>query len=87
MDVQRRTLWFRWVVANALGELIGLGATFAVGFATFSLLGEAQGTIGAIAMLLLFTASGAIVLQVDAQPLGPRRVERVLGVDSPNGGQ
>jgi hypothetical protein len=26
-----RTLWLRWVAANALGEMFGLGLTFAVG--------------------------------------------------------
>jgi hypothetical protein len=29
-SADKRTLWLRWVVANAFGELIGLGATFAV---------------------------------------------------------
>jgi hypothetical protein len=60
MDIQRHTLWLRWIVANAVGELIGLGTTFAVGFAIFSLLGEPRGTFGAIAMLLLLTASGSV---------------------------
>lgn len=28
--------WFRWVAANAVGELVGLGTVFAVGYAVFA---------------------------------------------------
>ncbi len=34
--VNKLDLWQRWVVANALGELVGLGATFSIGFLAFS---------------------------------------------------
>jgi hypothetical protein len=54
-----RSLWLRWVGANALAELLGLGATFGVGVVLFTRMGEAQG-LAAIAMLLLMTASGVL---------------------------
>jgi hypothetical protein len=55
----RWSLWLRWVGANALAELLGLGATFAIGVFLFTRLGEPQG-LAAIGMLLLMTASGLI---------------------------
>jgi hypothetical protein len=51
------SLWLRWVGANALAELLGLGATFAIGVLLFTRLGEPRG-LAAIGMLLLMTASG-----------------------------
>ncbi len=33
-------LWIRWVAANALAEVVGLGATFGVGALVISALGE-----------------------------------------------
>jgi hypothetical protein len=53
-------LWTRWLVANSLGELVGLGATFAVGFGAFSFLGEPQGLLGAVALALAMMATGAL---------------------------
>jgi hypothetical protein len=36
MDNNQRQLWFRWVGANALGEMFGLGLTFLItGFVFF----------------------------------------------------
>jgi hypothetical protein len=29
MDKNKQTLWIRWTTANALAEMVGLGATFA----------------------------------------------------------
>jgi hypothetical protein len=55
----RWSLWLRWIGANALAELLGLGATFAVGAFLFTRLGEPQG-LAAIGMLLLMTASGVL---------------------------
>ena len=55
----RGTLWLRWVGANALAELLGLGATFGVGVFLFTRMGEPQGP-AAIGMLLLMTASGVL---------------------------
>jgi hypothetical protein len=53
-------LWARWVLANSLGELLGLGATFAIGIGLFSGLAEAPGLLPTIATALLMTASGAL---------------------------
>lgn len=50
----------RWVFANALGELIGLGLTFTVGIGSVLLIGEPQGAIAAIGLGLLMVASGAL---------------------------
>jgi hypothetical protein len=54
------SLYTRWVLANALGELIGLGLTFIVGFGSILLIGEPQGVVVAIGLGLLMVASGAI---------------------------
>ena len=62
-DVQTRlnwSLWRRWVAANALAEMLGLGATFALGVAIFALLGEPQGSLAALGMILLMTSTRAI---------------------------
>jgi hypothetical protein len=48
------------LAANALAELLGLGATFAVGIFMFTRLGEPQGPVAAIVMLLLMTATGVL---------------------------
>jgi len=57
-DKRGLSLWLRWVLANCLGEAVGLGATFAIGFALFSQMGEPQGVLPAIGMALLMTSSG-----------------------------
>jgi hypothetical protein len=54
-----RSLWIRWVGANALAELLGLGATFGVGVFLFTRLGQPQG-LAALGMLLLTTATGVL---------------------------
>lgn len=43
--------WRRWVAANALAELIGLGGSLLIGLALFALLGE--GSIGAVIGLVI----------------------------------
>ena len=53
-------LYLRWVGANALGELIGLGATFAIGVGLFSGLAESPGLLPTLLTALLMTASGVI---------------------------
>ncbi len=54
------TLWLRWVAANALGEMLGLGMTFGVVVLVFSQLG-AQQSVGIVLVSFLFAvASGAI---------------------------
>lgn len=50
----------RWVSANALGELIGLGLTFTVGVGSVLLIGEPQSAMAAIGLGLVMVASGAI---------------------------
>ncbi len=53
-------LWLRWVAANALGEMVGLGATTAVIAVAFSGLEEQAGVGGVLLLFLLAVASGAI---------------------------
>ncbi len=56
----KRTLYLRWVVANAFGELFGLGVTFSLIALAFSQLADQQ-SIGIVLVLFLFAvASGAI---------------------------
>lgn len=58
--MHRRQLWLRWVSANALGEALGLGLTFAVGYTVIS---GFQNLVGVGAVLLTFltaVASGVI---------------------------
>jgi hypothetical protein len=54
------TLWLRWVAANGLGEMFGLGLTFAVGVAVISRLGNQQSVSGILLIFLVTVASGAI---------------------------
>lgn len=56
----RGGLWLRWVAANALAEMLGLGATLGAGFLLFARLGEPHNLAAAFGMILLMTASGAI---------------------------
>jgi hypothetical protein len=53
-------LWGRWVLGNAIGELLGLGLTFAAGYAVIAVFGEAQGSGAILGQFLLMTATGAI---------------------------
>jgi hypothetical protein len=55
-----RALWLRWVTANALGEMLGLGLTFAVGVLAMSRLGNQPGVGMVLAAFLISVASGAI---------------------------
>lgn len=55
-----KSLWQRWVVANALGEMIGLGATLGVGYLVFSILGEPSSLWLSLLNFSLMVASGAI---------------------------
>lgn len=60
MDESGWSLWRRWVIANALAEALGLGATLGLGVAIFTLAGDPQGLLAALAMILLMTSTGAI---------------------------
>jgi hypothetical protein len=52
--------WLRWIFANAIGELVGLGSTFAIGFGLFSGPAEGPGILPAILSAFLMTSSGVI---------------------------
>jgi hypothetical protein len=56
----RWMLWLRWVAANALGEMFGLGATFAVVALAFSGLESLPGVVGVLLSFLLAVVSGAV---------------------------
>jgi len=56
----KRSLYQRWLVANGLGEMFGLGLTFAVGALVMSLLGESQNALVILVSFLVAVASGAI---------------------------
>lgn len=53
-------LWFRWVLANAAGELIGLGMTFAIGFGLFAGFENDQEIWTVLLSAVLMTATGAL---------------------------
>lgn len=53
-------LWYRWVFANAFGELLGLGLTFALGYAVIAAFGEASSLAGKLLQFLLMTATGMV---------------------------
>lgn len=54
------SLWLRWVAANAVGEMVGLGATTAVIAVAFSGIEEQAGVRSVLLLFLLAVASGAI---------------------------
>jgi hypothetical protein len=54
--MNKKTLWIRWVIANALGELFGLGMTFGVAVLLFTRIGD-NGSV--LIILLTFTAAVA----------------------------
>lgn len=53
-------LWLRWVGANSLAELVGLGATLAIDFVIVSRMAGIPGILASIVGILLVTASGTI---------------------------
>jgi hypothetical protein len=53
----RRTLWLRWVAAKALGEMFGLGLTFAVGAVILSSLGNQQSVLVILVSFLVAVVS------------------------------
>lgn len=52
--------WLAWIAANSVGEMIGLGATFALGVGPFSGLTEGSGVAPALLSAGLMTATGAL---------------------------
>jgi hypothetical protein len=57
--IWRKPAWRRWVLANALGELAGLGTVAAVGFLMFRHVGEPANIAQAIAFAGAFVLLGA----------------------------
>lgn len=55
----RNRFWQRWVVANALGELVGLGTVAAVGLLLFQHAGEPTNIPQALAFFAVFILLGA----------------------------
>ena len=60
MDETNRNLWGKWILANSLGELLGLGATFAIGIGLFSGLAETPGPAAALVTVGLMAATGVL---------------------------
>jgi hypothetical protein len=59
-STDKRTLWLRWVAANGLGEMFGLGLTLAVGALVITRLGDQGGVSAILLSFLVAVASGAI---------------------------
>lgn len=60
MDMSQRQLWFRWVGANAFGELFGLGLTFLITGFAFSKLDNQQTITGILLSFFFAVTSGAV---------------------------
>ena len=56
----KRTLYLRWVGVNGIGEMLGLGLTFAVGAIVITSLGDQENVITILITFLVAVASGAI---------------------------
>jgi len=59
-SIDNRTLWLRWVAANGLGEMFGLGLTFAVGVIVMANMDDQKGVAAILITFLVAVASGAI---------------------------
>ncbi|MDX2032729.1 MAG: hypothetical protein SF339_18780 [Blastocatellia bacterium] len=53
-----RRFWLQWIAANALGELVGLGAAAAVAIGLLLAVGEPKSLIAAAALALAMIAAG-----------------------------
>lgn len=60
MTNDQRQLWFRWISANALGELFGLGLTFLITAFAFSKLDSQQTMIGILLSFIFAVTSGVV---------------------------
>jgi len=56
----RNKFWQRWVMANALGELVGLGAVAAIGLIVFQRAGEPADVAQALAFAATFVLLGGL---------------------------
>jgi hypothetical protein len=54
-------LWSRWVIANAIGEALGLGGTALVALALFPALGDGNGLLAALAVAIVAIVAGAAI--------------------------
>ena len=60
VDMSNLALWVKWILTNSLGELLGLGATFAIGFGLFSDLADSPNPAAVLLSAVLMTASGVL---------------------------
>jgi hypothetical protein len=58
--MDRKNLWLRWILANSLGEMIGLGLTFAIMAAFFASQSGPKGVGGILLAFAVAVASGAV---------------------------
>jgi len=58
--MNRKTLWLRWIVANALAEMVGLGLTLAITAAFFASQSGPQTVGGILLSFAVAVGSGAI---------------------------
>ena len=57
----RLLLYLRWVFANALAEMLGLGTTFAIGYLVYAVLfANETGILAALGSFLLMVSTGSI---------------------------
>lgn len=54
-------LWSRWVAANALGEVLGLGGTALIAATLFPLLGDGNGLFPALAVAVVAIVAGTLI--------------------------
>jgi hypothetical protein len=59
--INKQNLWWQWILANVLGELVGLGATFAIGVGLFSGLTDSPELAAALLSAGLMTATGNLL--------------------------
>ena len=52
--------WWRWIVANALAELLGLGAVAALAYVAVTMVGEPHGPRWALVLAAALVVSGAV---------------------------
>lgn len=71
--------WRRWVIANSIGETIGLGTTFLVGFGLIARFGEASGWVSVLLFtgvaVLLGTFEGFVVGEAQGSVIAQRLVD------------
>ena len=59
-ESKRNELWVSWVFANAWAELLGLGATFSLGYGIFAYLEEPQTLLATLGLVFLMTTTGIV---------------------------